>query len=109
MDSALVTFLEWIFWFYLGYMILGVVATYFHEKELRQKIREELDEKIRVVRLEDYEGVLLAYDGENNEFLGQGRSEDEIKIKIMDRFPTKIFLLHEKPFSALPINTPPKL
>ena len=76
-------------------------------KETVSRVREHLDEKIRVVRLEKIEAqqnLLLAYDGENNQFLGQGYTEEEIRQSIIKRFPQKIFLLHEKPFSALDLE-----
>ena len=65
------------------------------------EIRERVDIKIRVVRLEKHDNLLLAYDDENNNFLGQGLTEDEVKERLVTRFPDKIFILNEKPFGDL--------
>ena len=93
-----------LFWFLLLYNILGwTLRTYVNNKE-RQVIRAELDEKIRVVRLEtlpEY-NTILAYDAENNRFLGQGSSEQEIETAIKERFPKNIFILNKRMFSAIP-------
>ena len=70
------------------------------------KVREIADARIRVVQLEPVpdKGLILAYDGENRDFLGQGLSIEEVKARIMERFPEKIFLLDDKVFSALKAN-----
>jgi hypothetical protein len=70
------------------------------------KVREIADARIRVVQLEPVpdKGLILAYDGENRDFLGQGLSIEEVKARIMERFPEKIFLLDDKVFSALKVN-----
>lgn len=107
--DTLDTIFTWFCWGVALYSIIGFISRARYETELRNELREKLDDKIRVVRLEKYENVLLAYDGENHQFLGQGLTEDEIRQILMTRFPDKIFLLNEKPFSALEINIPEKL
>jgi hypothetical protein len=79
-------------------------------KEL-ERIREIADKRIRVVQLESVpdKGLILAYDGENNQFLGQGLDVEEVKARIMERFPEKIFLLDNKVFSGLKANLEVKL
>jgi len=107
--DTLDTIFTWFCWGMMLYSVLGFLARYRFEKELATELREKLDEKIRVVRLEKYNNQLLAYDGENHEFLAQGLTEEELKQRIMKRFPEKIFLMNEKPFSAIEINIPEKL
>jgi hypothetical protein len=107
--ETLDTIFTWFCWGMMLYSILGFIARYRREKELGIQLRESLDKKIRVIRLETHENLLLAFDGENHEFLAQGLTEEELKQRIMKRFPEKIFLMNEKPFSALEINIPEKL
>jgi hypothetical protein len=64
------------------------------------EIKAELDAKIRIVELEVIGQQMFAYDKENNQFLGQGLSEEEVKQSLMKRFPDFIFLLNEEPFTA---------
>ena len=104
--ETLDTIFTWICWGVAIYSAIGFIARYRFEKELAIELREELDKKIRVIRLETHGNLLFAYDGENHEFLAQGLTEEELRQKVMTRFPNKIFLLNEKPFSALEINIP---
>lgn len=69
-----------------------------------EKMKEHLDSVIRVIQIETIGNLLLAYDAENQEFLAQGASIDEVQSNIMSRFPKKIFLLDEKPFSAMKLE-----
>jgi len=87
-------------------MILRLVNAHSEVKERIDLVREEADRRIRVVKLETVpdKGLILAYDGENNDFLGQGLTEQEIKQRIIERFPEKIFLLNDKVFSALKLE-----
>jgi hypothetical protein len=94
---------------WLIYTIGGILLRWHSHKEAVEDLKLHLDEKIRVVRLETYENLLLAYDEENNHFLGQGLNENEIKERLMARFPDKIFLLNKKPFSAQELNIPENL
>jgi hypothetical protein len=94
---------------YIIYFVLGWLVRQHVQKEAVEDLKAHLDEKIRVVRLEKYEDFLLAYDEENNSFLGQGTTEIEIKERLMSRFPDKIFLLNKQPFSAQELNIPENL
>lgn len=100
----------------IEYLILGVllwvgfqiIVLMVRAKDISNHVadmRTALAEKIRVIKLETYnESVILAYDSENNDFLGQGNSIDELKKCIIERFPTKIFILNDKVFSATKIE-----
>ena len=91
----------------LIYNVLGWLVRRHVNRGLEMQIREHLDEKIRVVRLEKIEeqqDLILACDGENNRFLAQGKTEEEIQHVIMQRFPKMIFLMNQKPFSALDLK-----
>jgi hypothetical protein len=84
---------------YLGvayFVIRSVTILLFRSmenNETKQRMMEHADRMIRIVQLEPLpeHGTILAYDKENNQFLGQGASE---------RFPEKIFLLNDKAFTA---------
>ena len=77
------------------------------EQEIREEInetREKLDQIIRMVTVEtlpEHDNLILAYDGENHQFLGQGFSKSEVKYNIMKRFPENVFILGDEVFSAL--------
>ncbi len=96
--------LQTLFWFLLFYYVLGRILRGYIDKKDREIIREKLDEKIRVVRLETLSeyNTILAFDAEDNRFLGQGISEQEIETAIKARFPNNIFILDKRIFSAIP-------
>lgn len=87
-------------------LVLRFIMFRSEAQEKMDKVRELADERIRIVQLEPVpdKGLILAYDGEDNRFLGQGLTIDEVKTRIMERFPEKIFLLDGKAFSALKTN-----
>ena len=101
--SEIFTFIG-VLWFVL--LCLRFIAERASIKNEINKVREIADARIRVVQLEPVpdNGLILAYDGENRDFLGQGLSIEEVKARIMERFPEKIFLLDDKVFSALKVN-----
>ena len=91
---------------YIIYVLGGWVLRWYSHKAAIADLKSQLDEKIRVIRIETHDELLFAYDAENSNFLGQGQDEDEIKQRLKTRFPDKIFLLNEKPFSALELTLP---
>jgi hypothetical protein len=103
MDTFIISF----FVMLLLYKAVGALIHMYVVKETVAEMREKVDEIIRVVRVEkiaDQQNLLLAYDGENNQFLGQGYSKEEIKSVLTQRFPRKIFLMDEKAFSAMDLK-----
>lgn len=97
---------ELIGWFVAIYLLVLVVRAMISRMEAQEnfdKFKAEADRRIRIVDLQPIpeHNALLAYDKENNQFLGQGITEDEVKHSIMTRFPDKIFILHDNVFSAL--------
>jgi hypothetical protein len=97
------TLLNTLLWILIFYNIIGWVLRYYVRGKEREEIRAELDEKIRVVRLENLpeHNIILAYDAENNRFLGQGASEQELENIIKQRFPKNIFVLNKRMFTAM--------
>jgi hypothetical protein len=86
-------------------LVLRFIVARSEATEKLNTFREEADKRIRVVQLESLsDNTILAYDGENRQFLGQGTSVEEVKARIMERFPEKIFLLDNKVFSRLKLN-----
>lgn len=89
------------------WMVLKIIVTRLHIEQQTQELKEQLSERIRVVELEHVEesgNVILAYDKENNRFLGQAMDVDGIKTALMDRFPRQVFILNDEVFSAMPMK-----
>ena len=97
-------YLDFVGWFLFVYFFTKLALRMLFssgQRELEMQLRKAADEKIRVVRMEKYNELLLAYDEENNLFLGQGLTETEVKQRLVTRFPDKIFLLDKKPFGDI--------
>jgi hypothetical protein len=85
-------------------LALRFIAERAEFKNKIELIKDEADKCIRIVELEKIPtqgNLILAYDGENKEFLGQGKTEQEVKESIMSRYPEKFFILEDKVFSKI--------
>lgn len=83
--------------FFLGWFFTRIVDVIDKKRQL-DKLNEMIDEKIeefkeKVIpsRIEESNGLLLLYNSETNEFLGQGRSADELESTVKARYPGKLF------------------
>lgn len=61
--------------------------------EMRDKIYRKLDEIIHRVKVEEHHGHVYWFDLDNDRFLGQGATQDEVISVVRKRFPEHIFLL----------------
>jgi hypothetical protein len=62
-------------------------------KELADKLARHLDTIIHRVRVEKDRNVYYWYDTDNNKFLAQGASDEELINNLKSRFPTHMFFL----------------
>jgi hypothetical protein len=61
--------------------------------ELQDRIYRKLDEIIHRVKVEEHYGHLYWFDQDNDRFLGQGATQDEVIAVVKKRFPEHIFFL----------------
>jgi hypothetical protein len=96
--------IAWLVALYVLFLVVKVTLAKIESQEAMTKVYQEADRRIRMVDLQSVpeHNALLAYDKENNQFLAQGTSVEDVKRAIMARFPDKIFILQDKVFSALP-------
>lgn len=64
--------------------------------EVEKKIKAHLDEIIHNVNIEQVGPVQYWYDKDNNQFLCQGQTTEEIVSVLKSRFPDHIFLVEDK-------------
>lgn len=90
--------LELISSFVLGFIVCKVYISFGVYKEnlkLEQQITEKLAElKSRIIpsRIEEADdGSLFLYNSDTNEFLGQGKTADELETNVKKKFPNKLF------------------
>ena len=77
----------------LGTRILAAISN----NELEEKLEkvEKLRAMIHEVNVEKHGEMTYWFDAENNQFLGQGKTLEEIVSVIKSRFPDHIFVLKE--------------
>jgi hypothetical protein len=95
--------------FFAVWIVLKMIAGHVTQRVELENLKQRIGEKIRVVRLEEPSelgDLILAYDQENDQYLGQGTNYDEVKQRIIDRFPDRIFLLNGEPFSKITLKLP---
>lgn len=60
------------------------------DKQFKEKL-EKLKEKIIPSRIEEVNGSLFLYNKETNEFLGQGKTLDDLESNVRLKYPNKLF------------------
>jgi hypothetical protein len=60
------------------------------------KVLEHLNKVIHQVKVEKVDDIEYWYDEDNNAFLGQGKSFEEVVNVIKSRFPNHIFIIRDK-------------
>lgn len=61
--------------------------------ELEEKLKKHLDNIIHRVKIEKHREVYYWFDMDNNKFLAQGSSDEEIISALKSRFPDHMFFL----------------
>ena len=95
--------------FFAVWLTVKIIVNHIKQNIELENLKQHIGEKIRVVRLEEPSelgDLILAFDQENDQFLGQGTNYNEVKQRIIDRFPDRIFLLNGEPFSKMTLNLP---
>lgn len=93
--------LQIIFYYLLFNFIAGFLAGYFKNRneEVEGQIREKiahLNEIIHIVETEQHGEITYWFDAGDNEFLGQGKTYDEIVAHVKSRFPDHVFILKQQ-------------
>ena len=82
--------------FVVGRFVLNLWSTY---SRLKQAVEEAeiaaLDKLIHIVKQEKYDGIYYWFDRDSDEFLAQGRTMEEIRSVLQQRFRDHVFVLNE--------------
>ena len=67
-------------------------------KQILQELNNELDEPSELIQIniEQHNGMFYVYGREDNQFMGQGKSKEELEDALAKRFPGKRFACPEK-------------
>lgn len=93
--------------YYLGKFIITWLDVKSLEKSVhKQAVIGVLDKMIREVNIETHHGLAYWFDKENDRFLAQGASRQEIISVLKSRFPDNVFLLPDGQVLSAPTWTP---
>lgn len=99
----LLFFIELMFWVFVIDLVVSLFAG---SRKLKTAEREELVEqvakKIHQVKQEKHGDAFYWFDAETDQFLGQGCTDEEIRVHLLERFKGHIFLIDEKRAMAGP-------
>jgi len=93
--SDIMELLGWVVFYYFIFKVAQSVAhSVAEDKEQRYAaVKQYLDRIIHRVEVDVINGVIYWFDRDNNVFLGQGQTVEDIIEVIKQRFPDHIFLL----------------
>ena len=78
-------------------------------EELQTKLAKRLDEIVHRVRVEKDRDTYYWYDMDNNKFLAQGSTDEEIVDSLKSRFPNHMFFLPTNHLICAKTDWQPKL
>lgn len=65
-------------------------------REHAEELLEEFNEKVVYSRIEVENDTIIMYNNETNEFLAQGKTWEELNLRLKERFPDKWFHLDQE-------------
>jgi hypothetical protein len=86
----------WVFGIWMVAQVIKSIATVAALKEAHEKVINHLDKIIREVTVEKHGEVEYWFDKETDQFLGQGKTTEELVAHIKSRFPDHIFIVNPK-------------
>lgn len=86
----------WMFVIYAVCQLIGVFLRLSTIGQIHTKLRDHLDKIIHNVDIEKVNDVEYWYDADNKEFLGQGKTVDEVISHLKIRFPEHIFVIKDQ-------------
>jgi hypothetical protein len=86
----------WMFVIYGACQLIGLLVRLSSLEKVHSQLREHLDKIIHNVNIEKVNNVEYWYDADNQEFLGQGTTVDEVISNLKIRFPEHIFVIKDQ-------------
>jgi len=78
--------------YFIVQLIIGITNHYKSSADLlHDQLVKRLDEIVHRVKVEKHNDVYYWFDQDNNKFLGQGKSDEEIITVLKSRYPDHIF------------------
>lgn len=83
------------FWFFVVYFVTRIVVNYRQfAGEYRKEIEDQVRRRVSIVSEEEHNGIYYWFDKDNDSFIAQGRTSEELLAHIKERFKTEhIFVM----------------
>lgn len=97
-------FLQMLFWYFVGAVIFRLIrgnAEKEFEKE-KEALVKKVNEMIHRIKQEQHGDCYYWFDADNDQFLAQGRNDEEIRQHLLKRFSGHIFLVDNEKALAGP-------
>ena len=89
-------FIELMFWVFVAELVIKlIVGTKKDHAAEREELIQKVIELIHNVEQEKHGDLNYWFDADTGAFLGQGCTEDEIRVHLLERFKGHIFLLDD--------------
>lgn len=95
----------WAFIVFSILQVVKVIISYVAYKDVEVAVKEHLNKIIHEVKVEKHQGIEYWFDNETDQFLGQGKTVEEIANSLKSRFPDHIFVLPLKGVMCAPTWT----
>lgn len=96
----MITIADMLLYFLIGWVIMKVFTHFVKIRVITQadveaEARERLEQLIHMVKQEQHDGIYYWFDQDTDEFLVQGRNDEELRAALQARYHNHIFVLSE--------------
>lgn len=94
-------FVQMIVFYFIGQFIIMFIQGWLEAKNAElEAVVKHIDQLIREVKVEQHGDVIYWFDAENNSFIAQGRTQEEIATTLQKRFPKNVFMHKQELFAG---------
>lgn len=86
----------WMVFFHFVFKAIGALSSAKSNAEDREALVKKVMTLIHTVKQEQHGDMYYWFDADTDQFLGQGRTDDEIRVHLLERFKGHAFILDEK-------------
>jgi len=107
MENIFSLLIQTVFWYFIFRLVMWLASAWNAAKEEQHnEIVTKFNEITHIVKKEYIDGQEYWFDQHDDEFLAQGRTQEEIIDKLKSRFPDHYFFLEDKSENVFRICAP---
>lgn len=102
MDELLSFIVSAVVWYFVIWIGVSILKSYLENKiKVREEIVDQINKIVHYVVEERHGNVRYWFDKDTDAFLGQGVTDEEIKLHLKGRFKSHIFVIPEKDIAMI--------